>query len=167
MPIIVDNISEKEIYVSEEEINYINYHDYTLEQFVGHECIKAIRERANFDEIIEFANLVRKAGGGNIINDLMPSSPEQPNSCLLANALNFDCCVNGGGEMWYMEVDEEDLAIKISEAIGTEYTDDIGYSDGRIIYKITLPVNIGYVAAAFDTYRDVELDSYNAEGSEF
>lgn len=50
-------------------------------------------EVATADELIEFVNIGRKAGGANILDALLPSTPVSPTACLIANALNFNCSV--------------------------------------------------------------------------
>lgn len=131
------------------------------------ESLFAIRERAEIDEVISFANDIRAAGGGSFIDGLMPSIPMEPNSCLIANALNFDCEVNAFNGDWYMEVDDGKIGRKIAEHLALTFyggeqedEDEDGYFSPC---EILLPPRIGYVAQAFDTYRDYELEEYNAQ----
>jgi hypothetical protein len=125
--------------------------------------LNSIRVRASVEEVIEFANDVRSAGGGNLIDGLMPSVPEEPNSCLIANALNFDCEVNSHAGDWYMEVDDGEIGMKIADTLALSYyggeQDDDGFYWEPFV--ITLPYGIGCVAEAFDTYCDYELEQYN------
>lgn len=48
------------------------------------------------EELLEFANKIREAGGAELIEALLPSRPNDPSSCLIANALNFTSRVTGG-----------------------------------------------------------------------
>ncbi len=52
-------------------------------------------ERASFEELLEFANKVRVAGGGKVIEALMPAIPRNPHACLVAKNLNFNCKIKG------------------------------------------------------------------------
>lgn len=159
MEILVDENSGREIFLTEEEIAEINENGYSIEYVIGSDYT-AIAERASIKEIIEFANVVRKAGGGKVIGELMPSFPQDSDSCLIANALNFDCRVDEYyGKDWAMRVYEEELAIKIANAIDSEYFFDSEANN----FAIILPYEIGMVAKAFDSYRDVELETYNKE----
>lgn len=152
----------------------------------NHINIKFIEERASVQEVIEFANTVREAGGGNIISELMPSDPNEPDSCLIANALNFNCSIRpdedvvevedlwsyeneyeeGGADLlyhseWCMFVENEELAQKISNAIGTKYV----VAPVIESYGVVLPDEIAYVAIAFDSMIDVELNKFIDENS--
>lgn len=46
---------------------------------------------ASADELLEFVNKGRDAGGADILDALLPSLPSMPGACLIANALNFGC----------------------------------------------------------------------------
>ncbi len=91
-------------------------------------------ERASFEELLDFANKVRAAGGGNPLDALMPAVPEDPSQCLIAKNLNFNCVVDGGparhqhitegaesydksGEAWYMQTDDRALRDRIADAL--------------------------------------------------
>jgi len=50
---------------------------------------------ATEQELIEFVNKIREAGGADVIDALFPSYKSEPKSCLIARALNFQCEVNG------------------------------------------------------------------------
>lgn len=50
---------------------------------------------ATEQELLDFANAIRKAGGANALEALLPSTPGDPKACLIANALNFSCEVGG------------------------------------------------------------------------
>lgn len=139
-------------------------------------------EYATQEETLAFANMVRQAGGGEVISELMPSEPEQSNSCLIANALNFNSNIqplndaNGdlvmfadGSQQWIMRVSNDELAKRIATHIGcnTVRVDSYGWrvsKDGELALK--LPKRIGNVADVFDTaYEDaIYNESYDDEG---
>lgn len=111
------------------------------------------------EELLEFANKIRNAGGANIIEAFMPSVVGEPESCLIANALNFSCSVNpvhphlpnGEFPAWHMmfpyrtTCDEVEL---IAETVGCKCPP--GYWGGVIDDTIILPREIGNAAQAFD-----------------
>lgn len=123
---------------------------------------------ASENEVLEFANAVRKAGGGNVISALLPAHPGQTDSCLIARALNFSCKIipdedhkfADGSQRWLMVVETDELARKIAKKchLRTKRNDDC-----RL--EIILPKRIGNVAATFDDaaedYQyDYESDTY-------
>lgn len=100
---------------------------------------------ATEEEVIEFANKIRKAGGANILDTLMPSQVSNTRHCLIANALNFSCRVitvyklEGGQFKWNMI-----LPSNLELSIDCE----------RIGNAIVLPQHIGNAAHAFDCATD-------------
>lgn len=50
---------------------------------------------ATVDELIEFVNKIREAGGADVIEALFPSVMGDEEACLIAKALNFQCSVGG------------------------------------------------------------------------
>lgn len=121
---------------------------------------------ATIEEVKEFANKVRQAGGANPLDALMPAIPEDPSACLIARNLNFSCQVDGAhiddweevehpevenwvnygsDDRWQMTVDDPKIAKRIGEKLNLPYIDDSLY--GRVL----LPVEIGNVALAFDS----------------
>lgn len=123
-------------------------------------------EYATEEELLEFANKVRKAGGANALDALMPSDVGIPESCLIANALNFDCRVEGvedcqdGSHLWGMFPDVPDglvweLARKLAEETGCRLTPA---EDG-----IILPARIGNAADAFDNASRGWVTKYRNE----
>lgn len=158
---IVDEESGRKIQVWEHEAEEYGLENILPRDVLSHKDIVAIRERAEVSEVIEFANKVREAGGGDVISGLLPSIPETPNSCLIANALNFDCSVNGDGidengdSIWYMVTEDESIQEKIAEKLGLDT-----HLVSGVHKSIRLPVEIGLVAEAFDTYRDAELNEH-------
>jgi hypothetical protein len=76
-----------------------------IEKYAGREMIVATE-----DELLEFCNSVREAGGADPIGALFPSDPDEPESCLIARALNFSCAVNGpyDTQAWLDKLDQID-----------------------------------------------------------
>lgn len=117
-------------------------------------------------ELLEFANKVRKAGGAEVIPALLPSLPCDPVACLIANALNFGCEVDGtsvlpaehGGGLWMMQflggTHKECLTRRnaVAKALNLEL-----YGDDEADWPaVLLPEHIGNAALAFDQYRAFE-----------
>lgn len=117
-------------------------------------------KRATLDELLEFANKVRNAGGGNPIDALMPAVPADPKQCLIAKNLNFNCWVDAGeyGDEWTMWVTTRELAQNIAKAVGcdtaTSTRVDTETSVSFPVYGIVLPKEIGEVAQQFDSAWD-------------
>lgn len=158
--VVEDWKSKRHILVVEDDYSICNndIEDY-FREFKNIDCLFAIRNRASVNEVITFANKIRNAGGADIINELMPSIPEEPNSCLIANALNFDCEVNTDiNGNWTMSVYDYNTGINIAENLGMEYCS----SEDDNVVIIDLPERIGLVAEAFDSFCDAELEEYNA-----
>ena len=116
-------------------------------------------ERASLDELLEFANKVREAGGGAVLHALMPAVPEDPKACLVAANLNFNCWVQHSvrHNRWAMFVEDEELAARIADAIGEPYLDEAIQDDAYSLtgpkidaWAIRLPERIGLVAEDFD-----------------
>lgn len=132
---------------------------------------------ATEQELLDFANAIRKAGGGDVIPALLPAIPSQPNACLIARALNFGCEVNGSfhkadgreipgykdgnGQPWHMYfgdggVDQEatlsDAAIKqIAREVSGVRAVYVKHADtDEPVWALQLPRHIGNAAGAFD-----------------
>lgn len=130
----------------------------------------SVIERASFEELLDFANKVREAGGGNPLGALMPAVPEDESQCLIARNLNFNCAVGGlsgmkdaetgetiDGSPWTMILDEDEaLARKISEALGLRLVSAVirGSDPAVIQWGVVLPPEIGQVAADFDDWHE-------------
>lgn len=103
-------------------------------------------------ELLAFANKVREAGGANILEALLPSSPNVASQCLIANALNFGCIVSVGYDQFKDGCAKWEMSVP--------YTVDIGAIAKKIgckvqlstswWSKIVLPRKVGNTAAAFD-----------------
>lgn len=127
-------------------------------------------DRASLEEVKDFANKVRAAGGGNPIDALMPAVPENPHACLIAKNLNFNCEVTGGtfewvtpeGERltlndWIMVVGNKRTRDKIAEGLelSTANRTRLSYRPSgerfhTTEYAVVLPPEIGQVAHDFD-----------------
>lgn len=120
---------------------------------------------ATEEELLEFANKLREAGQADVLEALIPSKPEDPTMCLLAQALNFSCLVNVTDEVvkaadpsnpegfrytWRMVLPPGtsfEVAERLSKAVGVPLTND--YLLGA--YALApLPAHIGNAADAFD-----------------
>lgn len=108
-------------------------------------------EVATEEELLEFVNKGRAAGGANVLEALLPSRPKNPSSCLIANALNFGCTVNGSGAQWFMHLPKMklDRAQKIADALGCPLHGNYDDEDEGF-YGIELPIHITNAAKAFD-----------------
>jgi hypothetical protein len=172
--VVTDDVSGRQIIV---DTNTWNSCGKNVDAYFSHKNningLKAIRNRASIEQVVNFANAVREAGGGSLIEELLPSVPEEPNSCLVANALNFDCDVNSHAGVWYMEIYESEKGIDIAEQLDLEYDapkylDYVDDETGKEHYayeggcEIYLPEEIGLVAEAFDTWADYELEEFNS-----
>lgn len=114
------------------------------------------------EEIREFCNRVRVAGGADVLDALLPSIPDDPESCLIARNLNFHCEVNGdnnnyasaSGTKWHMTIMENrPLAERIANELDLPVEHYSGDSD------ISLPRSIGLAAEKFDA-RDERYDEF-------
>lgn len=128
------------------------------------------REYATEQELLDFANKIREAGGADVLEALMPSKPGDAEACLIANALNFGCSVRpvrghlptyeDGSSPWVMEIGgDEDKLRELGEALDlpivtitrsrfnySTYLDE--YYDVDVL---ALPKHIGNAAEAFDS----------------
>lgn len=110
-------------------------------------------DRATLDEVLEFANKVREAGGGNPLDALMPATPTASTECLVAKNLNFNCRVAADldeDEAWFMEVESESLAKQIGQELGLNFYKSSATWHGVGEWRITLPEEIARVAEDFD-----------------
>lgn len=141
-------------------------------------------EVATEEELLAFANSIRQAGGANVLEALLPSTPSDSSECLIANALNFGCQVgtaSGFGvvkhdsaearfpsraERWIMQLpenltDEQRVALDGVEGVVlhevTVFPNEPHYKEH--FYYLALPESIGNAAAAFDA--EVAFDNLN------
>lgn len=125
-------------------------------------------KRATLEELKEFANKVREAGGANPIDALIPAVPQDSEQCLIAKNLNFNCSVEPGGshngwpnDEWVMVLPDEAIRDSIASKLGLK---PVGH------YGVLLPSEIGAVAQAFDDALedlgnlDCELDCGGVAG---
>lgn len=121
-------------------------------------------DRATLEEVQEFANAVRAAGGGNPLDALMPAVPQSPSECLIAKNLNFNCSVQPEykyGNRWTMKVDDSEVASKIAKSLDLEILPAVL---GSSVTDIALPERIWRVADMFDMvyeYMNTKLDYKN------
>lgn len=136
---------------------------------------------ATKDELLNFANALRAAGGAGLLTDLPISTPTDADACLIANSLNFSSEVDADGDHWHMKVVEpkftKDEVVAITKVIGTgeplifsahfeefvplhEWEADIGDPIDMQEISWILPEHIGNAADAFD--RGVAFQSYVA-----
>jgi len=110
---------------------------------------------ATLDQLKDFANKVREAGGGNPLDALMPAVPSDIDQCLIAKNLNFNCKVNTDGphEDWIMVLEDKTIRDNIAKALKLKVYDipcDDEEDELFREYAVILPVAIGRVAAEFD-----------------
>jgi hypothetical protein len=81
-------------------------------------------EADNIIFAIDVANHLRLHFGEDIISDLPPSTPSDTNDCVLANAFNFNCRIDGAsGGKWYAMFDANtkfEHAEVLANYLGTE-----------------------------------------------
>lgn len=120
------------------------------------------------EELLEFANKLREAGGADVIEAFMPSIPEDETACLLATALNFRCSVGppapySHGQRWVMRLPartSRKKAERMAAAVDCEVVEarEAYYTGSwpdrvrrtRPRYHIVLPRLIANAARAFD-----------------
>jgi hypothetical protein len=168
--IVTDPVSGRKIYVNEADFANCNSNIDSYFSAGGNKegltnvDLHLIRNRADIDKLLKFANDVRQAGGGEIIDELLMSNPQDSSACLIARALNFDSQVNDDYGPWAMHIDDPVLVFDITESLDLNVVwDDPDYEHTAV--GVELPEDIAYVAQAFDTYVDVELEKYDAERS--
>lgn len=126
---------------------------------------------ATEQELLDFANKIRKAGGADILDALLPSIPTDPESCLIARALNFRSSVGparfgyfkDGSDLWVMWPQQGDttasnalarkLAKKLRMRVHVQTGDPCPLSvedHASEIVGLRLPKHIGNAAWAFD-----------------
>lgn len=119
------------------------------------------KKRATLDELHEFANKVREAGGGNPIDALLPSVPQDSTQCLIAKNLNFNCHVDTtrvyGRSYWVMWVEDRVLRDRIARELNKLKVN----STVRLLeegqYGVVLPDHIGKVASDFDNVMEIDF----------
>jgi len=129
-----------------------------------------VRAYATEEELLEFANKVRVAGGADPLDALVPSEPGNPRACLIANAVNFHSRVAGGVGLpalpsgqrpWVMHLPDhvtEERAYRIAAAVRCElHMFDVGNgvvprycAELCTHFGVVLPERIGNTAGAFD-----------------
>lgn len=124
---------------------------------------------ATEEELLEFANKGRLAGGANVLEALLPSDIGNAASCLIANALNFSCYIEPTDDgivedgdfrrYWNMDLPDnmdKESVHQLADALGVEViSDPVRHMDlyGDVWYEgatLALPAHIGNAADAFD-----------------
>jgi hypothetical protein len=112
-------------------------------------------------ELLDFANAVRKAGGANVLEALLPSRVGNSEKCLIATALNFGCSIDAAGDgysdgvwKWHMEFPDNMTNERIKEIVeqvpGARLARSPFAEKGEQRYAMLLPKHIGNAARAFD-----------------
>lgn len=115
---------------------------------------RATQPRATLEETLEFANAVRKAGGGTPIDALIPSIPTNSEACLIARNLNFNSRVDACDEAdlsgrWFMAFEDATVRDDVAKALNLAC-----YGDDFSLFGVLLPPEIGAVALAYDDTMD-------------
>lgn len=121
------------------------------------------------EQVLEFCNKIRKAGGADVLPSLLPGIPMNSNGCLIANNLNFDCSIGPSGISndfgnWVMTI-EGDRHIEISNKISEELNMPIACredSDFSQSTTLKLPYELGEIAYQFDKTWET-IDNYNKQ----
>lgn len=132
------------------------------------------REVATERELLNFANKIRKAGGADILDSLLPSIREDSMSCLVATAVNFQSEVipwmpakephrvlnkywRDGSEKWLMipqrgnQDDCNKLARELAKKLKLRLLrQSLGGKPVEYAYGVLLPKHISNAAQAFD-----------------
>jgi hypothetical protein len=119
---------------------------------------------ATEQELLDFVNKGRQAGGENVLEALLPSVAANTKQCLIARGLNFGCMVYGlSGDDWGMYLPGNmsfTQARAVAEALECSLEID-DYKSGWVpataanwtdnyTRAIRLPEHIGNAAEAFD-----------------
>lgn len=122
---------------------------------------------ASLDELKDFANKVREAGGGKPLDALMPAVPSDQYMCLIAKNLNCKCNVTAEGPNgeWIMVLKDKTTRDNIAKALKLKAWD----RQCGTAYAVILPERIGRIAEEFDSalapitgmYRYASIDKSN------
>jgi hypothetical protein len=121
-------------------------------------------EYAEEEDLLSFANRVRAAGGAEPLAALFPSTPLEPDACLIANALNFKSTVTTPFDdeensanyfTWGMVFPTRFTKSRVQEiareVLGDDYDEEsVRRHPGRKAFVMVLPRLIGNTALAFD-----------------
>jgi hypothetical protein len=131
---------------------------------------------ASETDVLDFANAVRRAGGGNIIGALTPSTPGESDACLIANAHNFGGEIrplanavtpardtlrgrigqrisefDAPGGIWSMGITDHEAAVSIGEALNLPVW--VPDPDSAELAEIALPACFTRIAETFDYWE--------------
>lgn len=132
------------------------------------------KEVATHDELLDFCNKVRKAGGGEILGSLLPGYTGNSQTCLIAKNLNFQCSVVPFYKMvegkevkqankWVMSIHDEYVLYRVAEEV--ELTVDVRIKGSEFEVCLILPEHIGNAADAFDrelAFTDLDVQRKNS-----
>ena len=147
------------------------------------------KKRASLPELLEFANAVREAGGGNPLDALMPAVPEDAHQCLIARNLNFNCQVRGAdgvlfkngnvvnqdNDTWIMYIEDEKIVRAVAKKLNLKKVYHEGWNSKKQEWEpdtsrpvgVLLPRRIGRIAYEFDNALDsIDYDGFDHEGCE-
>lgn len=141
-------------------------------------------ELASVEELKDYCNKVREAGGGNPLDALLPAIPQEANECLIALNLNFSCEVDGVPKheagFYYGSLTGLEIWNEYSEQLGyPELADSVWHmqlydeniakkiatnlelpivepkDDNAGPWRILLPARIGLIAQSFDEWLNL------------
>ena len=116
---------------------------------------------ATQEELLEFCNKFRQAGGGDPITALLPGVQMDAEACLIASNMNFNCFVDGlwdDENTWTIDLDRwdenghderftNDQIEAMSKVIGRPPRE---HKEELDVLSWILPAHIGNAADAFD-----------------
>lgn len=127
---------------------------------------KLVVEVATGDELLAFANSVRRAAGATELSRLTCSRRNNPFECLIANAVNFSSSViprrdqygttllwPSQAAQWVMTPEDSSIIQRIVDAVeDTWLVDNYDWLGGSLVTQpaVLLPEAIGNAAVAFD-----------------
>lgn len=106
---------------------------------------------ASDEEVLDFCNKVRAAGGANPLDALVPDCyPEDASQCLVARSLNFSCEVspkksNKTVSHWTLEIENSVILDRIASELNLKKASE---------YSVWLPAEIASVAYEFDVFAE-------------
>jgi len=101
-------------------------------------------KRVSKQELFEFANAIREAGGGNSLDALLPGEPSDSSKCLIARNLNFGCEIRWDErvDLWYIKIPKgAEIIDKLVDRLGL---------GRRSKVSVWLPEGVGEYANDFD-----------------
>lgn len=138
------------------------------------------KKRASLEELLEFANAVREAGGGNPLDALMPAVPEDAKQCLIARNLNFNCTVRGAdgvylkngkaipsdNDTWIMYISDERIVRAVAKKLNLKKVYYERWNEVDHPVGVLLPRRIGRIAYEFDNALEAIVFSHDDDRGE-